>query len=138
MWVVYTLLAAVFAALTTLFAKIGLEKVNSNLATAIRTVIVLVMAWAIVFIFGKHKELQDISLKCWIFLVLSGLATGLSWLCYYKAVQIGEVSKVAAVDKFSLVIVVILAALFLGETINTKTIVGVVLITAGMLLFLWK
>ena len=136
MWVVFALLSAVFAALTSIFAKIGIENVNSNLATAIRTVIVLVMAWLIVFATGKHQQIVDISNKSWIFLVLSGLATGLSWLCYFYALQIGEASKVVPVDKFSVVITMIMAFFILGEVITTKTIIGGLLITAGTLVLI--
>lgn len=136
MWVVFALLSAVFAALTSIFAKIGIENVNSNLATAIRTVIVLVMAWLIVFATGKHQQIVDISTKSWIFLVLSGLATGLSWLCYFYALQIGEASKVVPVDKFSVVITMIMAFFILGEVITTKTIIGGLLITAGTLVLI--
>ena len=136
MWVVFALLSAVFAALTSIFAKIGIENVNSNLATAIRTVIVLVMAWLIVFATGKHQQIVDISTKSWILLVLSGLATGLSWLCYFYALQIGEASKVVPVDKFSVVITMIMAFFILGEVITTKTIIGGLLITAGTLVLI--
>ena len=136
MWVVFALLSAVFAALTSIFAKIGIENVNSNLATAIRTVIVLVMAWLIVFATGKHQQIVDISTKSWIFLVLSGLATGLSWLCYFYALQIGEASKVVPVDKFSVVITMIMAFFILGEVITTKTVIGGLLITAGTLVLI--
>ena len=136
MWVVFALLSAVFAALTSIFAKIGIENVNSNLATAIRTVVVLVMAWLIVFATGKHQQIVDISTKSWIFLVLSGLATGLSWLCYFYALQIGEASKVVPVDKFSVVITMIMAFFILGEVITTKTIIGGLLITAGTLVLI--
>ena len=136
MWVVFALLSAVFAALTSIFAKIGIENVNSNLATAIRTVIVLVMAWLIVFATGKHQQIMDISTKSWVFLVLSGLATGLSWLCYFYALQIGEASKVVPVDKFSVVITMIMAFFILGEVITTKTIIGGLLITAGTLVLI--
>ena len=136
MWVVFALLSAVFAALTSIFAKIGIENVNSNLATAIRTVIVLVMAWLIVFATGKHQQIVDISTKSWIFLVLSGLATGLSWLCYFYALQIGEASKVVPVDKFSVVITMIMAFFILGEVITTKTIIGGLLIKAGTLVLI--
>ena len=136
MWVVFALLSAVFAALTSIFAKIGIENVNSNLATAIRTVIVLVMAWLIVFATGKHQKIVDISTKSWTFLVLSGLATGLSWLCYFYALQIGEASKVVPVDKFSVVITMIMAFFILGEVITTKTIIGGLLITAGTLVLI--
>ena len=136
MWIVFALLSAVFAALTSIFAKIGIENVNSNLATAIRTVVVLVMAWLIVFATGKHQQIVDISTKSWIFLVLSGLATGLSWLCYFYALQIGEASKVVPVDKFSVVITMIMAFFILGEVITTKTIIGGLLITAGTLVLI--
>lgn len=131
MWVVYALLSALFAALTSILAKMGIENVNSNLATAIRTVVVLIMAWGIVFVTGKQKEIVDIVPKSWLFLVLSGIATGLSWLFYYKALQIGEASKVIPVDKFSVVISMVLAFIILGESVNTKTIIGGLLITAG-------
>jgi transporter family protein len=131
MWVVYALLSAFFAALTSIFWKIGIENINSNLATAIRSVVVIVMAWAIVFITGKHNDLVNISHRNLLFLILSGIATGLSWLCYYHALQIGEASKVVPVDKFSVVIGVILAFIVLKETITIKTIIGGVLITAG-------
>ena len=137
MWVVFALLSAVFAALTSIFAKIGIENVNSNLATAIRTVIVLVMAWLIVFATGKHQQIVDISTKRWIFLVLSGLATGLSWLCYFYALQIGEASKVVPVDKFSVVITMVMAFFILGEVITMKTIIGGLLITAGTLVLIF-
>ena len=137
MWVVFALLSAVSAALTSIFAKIGIENVNSNLATAIRTVIVLVMAWLIVFATGKHQQIVDISTKSWIFLVLSGLATGLSWLCYFYALQIGEASKVVPVDKFSVVITMVMAFFILGEVITMKTIIGGLLITAGTLVLIF-
>ena len=137
MWVVFALLSAVFAALTSIFAKVGIENVNSNLATAIRTVIVLVMAWLIVFATGKHQQIVDISTKSWIFLVLSGLATGLSWLCYFYALQIGEASKVVPVDKFSVVITMVMAFFILGEVITMKTIIGGLLITAGTLVLIF-
>ena len=137
MWIVFALLSAVFAALTSIFAKIGIENVNSNLATAIRTVIVLVMAWLIVFATGKHQQITDISTKSWTFLVLSGLATGLSWLCYFYALQIGEASKVVPVDKFSVVITMVMAFFILGEAITTKTIIGGLLITAGTLVLIF-
>ena len=137
MWIVFALLSAVFAALTSIFAKIGIENVNSNLATAIRTVIVLVMAWLIVFATGKHQQITDISTKSWVFLVLSGLATGLSWLCYFYALQIGEASKVVPVDKFSVVITMVMAFFILGEVITMKTIIGGLLITAGTLVLIF-
>jgi transporter family protein len=131
MWIVFALLSAFFAALTSILAKIGIQNVNSNLATAIRTVVVLVMAWGIVFATGKHNEVLNIGQKNIIFLALSGIATGLSWLCYYRALQIGEASKVMPVDKFSLVIGMVMAFVILKETITAKTIIGGVLITIG-------
>jgi transporter family protein len=137
MWAIFALLSAVFAALTSIFAKIGIENVNSNLATAIRTVVVLVMAWGIVLMTGKLNQLPDISSKSWIFLILSGLATGLSWLCYFYALQIGEASKVVPVDKFSVVITMVMAFFILGETVTIKTIVGGILITLGTLVLIF-
>ncbi len=131
MWFVFALLSAVFAAATSILAKIGIEGINSNLATAIRTVVVLIMAWGMVFITGTQNEVADMSAKSWTFLILSGIATGLSWLCYYKALQIGEASKVVPVDKFSVVITMILAFIILKETVTTKVIIGGILITAG-------
>jgi len=131
MWVIYALLSAFFAALTSILAKIGIESVNSNLATAIRTVVVLIMAWGIVFVTGKQHEVANITQKSWLFLTLSGCATGLSWLFYYKALQIGDASKVVPVDKFSVVISMVLAFFILGEAVNTKTIIGGLLITVG-------
>ena len=131
MWIIYALLSAVFAALTSILAKIGIQDVNSNLATAIRTVVVLIMAWGIVFVTGRHHEVVNITQKSWLFLCLSGVATGLSWLFYYKALQIGEASKVIPIDKFSVVISMVLAFLVLKETANAKTIAGGILITAG-------
>lgn len=137
MWAIFALLSAVFAALTSIFAKIGIENVNSNLATAIRTVVVLVMAWGIVLMTGKLNQLPDISSKSWIFLILSGLATGLSWLCYFYALQIGEASKVVPVDKFSVVITMVMAFFLLGETVTVKTIIGGILITLGTLILIF-
>lgn len=133
MWFVFALLSAVFAALTSILAKVGMEGINSNLATAIRTGVVLIMAWGIVWVSGTVGGISAISTRGWGFLILSGLATGASWLCYYRALQIGEASRVVPVDKFSVVITMILAFLFLHETIDWKTIVGGVLITAGTL-----
>ncbi len=133
MWAIFALLSAVFAALTSIFAKIGIENVNSNLATAIRTFIVLIMAWGIVFLTGKFNQISDISTRSWTFLILSGLATGLSWLCYFYALQIGDASKVVPVDKFSVVITMIMAFFILGEAVTVKTILGGLLITAGTL-----
>ena len=131
MWIVYALLSAIFAALTSILAKIGIENINSNLATAIRTVVVLIMAWGIVFISGTLNQVNNISQKSWLFLILSGISTGLSWLFYYKALQIGEASKVVPIDKFSVVITMILAFVILKETANIKTILGGIFITVG-------
>lgn len=131
MWAVYALLSAFFAALTSILAKAGISGVHSNLATAIRTVVVLLMAWGIVFITGKQNEVANITQKSWIFLCLSGVATGLSWLFYYKALQIGEASKVVPVDKFSVVISMVMAFFILGESITTKSVIGGLLITLG-------
>lgn len=133
MWFVFALLSAVFAALTSILAKVGMEGINSNLATAIRTGVVLIMAWGIVWVSGTVGGISAISTRGWVFLILSGLATGASWLCYYRALQIGEASRVVPVDKFSVVITMVLAFLFLHETVDWKTIVGGVLITAGTL-----
>ena len=131
MWVAFALLSAFFAALTSILAKIGIKGIDSNLATAIRTVVVLIMAWGIVFISGVSNQVSNIGTKSWIFLILSGLATGASWLFYYKALQIGEASKVVPIDKFSVVISMILAFIILKETITVKTIVGGIFITIG-------
>ena len=133
MRVLFAILAAVFAALTSIFVKVGIENVDSNLATAIRTVVVVGMAWGIVFLTGAHTGIGSINTKSWIFLIISGLATGASWLCYYKAIQVGEVSKVAPIDKLSVVITVALAVIFLHEQFTLKTGIGVGLITAGTL-----
>ena len=133
MWAVFAFLSAVFAALTSILAKVGIEGVNSNLATAVRTVVVLAMVWGMVFITNTQDGIMDISKKSWIFLILSGLATGASWLCYYKALQIGEASKVVPIDKLSVVITLILAVIFLHENMNAKSILGSLLITAGTL-----
>ena len=137
MWVLFALLSAFFAALTTIFAKIGLQSINSNLAVAIRTVIVLVMAWAIVLFSGKHNEIVHIGQKNLLFLILSGIATGLSWLFYYRALQIGEASKVIPIDKFSLVLGMIMAFLILKETITIKTIIGGIFITIGTFILIF-
>lgn len=131
MWFVFALLSALFAALTSILAKIGIDNINSNLATAIRTAVVLIMAWGMVFIAGTQSQIVDISKKSWIFLILSGIATGLSWLCYYKALQIGEASKVVPIDKFSVVITMILAFVVLKEAVTVKTVIGGILITLG-------
>ena len=136
MWAVYALLSALFAAATSILAKVGIEGVNSNLATAIRTVVVLVMAWGIVFITGKQHDVGNITQKSWMFLALSGVATGLSWLFYYKALQMGDASKVVPVDKFSVVISLLMAFAILGEAVNAKTIIGGLLITAGTIVLI--
>ena len=133
MWALFALLSALFAALTSILAKIGIDGVNSNLATAIRTVVVLAMAWGMVFLTDAQNGLGGISKKSWMFLILSGLATGASWLCYYKALQMGEASKVVPIDKLSVVITLILAFAFLGEKFTVKSAVGALLITAGTL-----
>lgn len=133
MWFVFALLSAIFAALTSILAKVGIEDVSSNLATAIRTVAVLVMAWGMVFLTGTQSGLSSISKKSWIFLILSGLATGASWLCYYRALQIGDASKVVPVDKLSVVITLVLAFIFLHEQFTVKSLIGCVLIAAGTL-----
>ena len=130
-WILFAFLSAFFAALTSILVKIGIQNVNSNLATAIRTIVVLLMSWAIVFITGKHNEVANIEHKNLLFLVLSGIATGLSWLCYYRALQLGEASKVIPIDKFSLVIGMAMAFIILKEAITIKTIIGGVLITIG-------
>jgi len=134
MWFLFALLSAVFAALTSILAKVGINGVNSNLATAIRTVVVVIMAWGIVFLTNAQNGLSGISRKSWLFLILSGLATGASWLCYYKALQIGEASKVVPIDKLSVVITLILAFVFLHETFTTKSLIGCILIGAGTLI----
>ena len=133
MWLLFAILSSVFAALTSILAKVGINGVDSNLATAIRTAVVLLMAWLMVFITSAHAGIADIGKKSWIFLILSGLATGASWLCYYKALQMGEVSKVAPVDKLSVVITLVLAFVFLHEELTVKSVVGCVLIGAGTL-----
>lgn len=133
MWLVFALLSAVFAALTTILAKIGIQGVNSNLATAIRTMVVVAMAWGMVFLTDAQKGLGGISRKSWIFLILSGLATGASWLCYYRALQMGEASKVVPIDKLSVVLTLILAFVFLHEQFTPKSLIGCVLIAAGTL-----
>ena len=133
MWFVLALLSAVFAALTSIFAKIGIDGVSSNLATAIRTVVVVIMAWGMVFLTNAQKGIVAIGTKSWIFLILSGLATGASWLCYYKALQLGEASKVVPIDKLSVVITWILAFVFLHEQFTIQSLVGCILIGAGTL-----
>ncbi|MDY5242551.1 MAG: EamA family transporter [Eubacterium sp.] len=134
LWALFAVLSAVFAALTSILAKIGIENVDSNLATAVRTVVVVAMSWLMVFITNAQSGLTNISKKSWIFLILSGLATGASWLCYYKAIQMGEVSKVVPIDKMSVVITLILAVVFLHEDFNAKSVIGAVLITVGTLI----
>lgn len=136
MWFFFALLSAVFAALTSILAKIGIEGVPSNLATAIRTVVVVLMAWAMVFLTNSQTEIVNISRKSWLFLILSGLATGASWLCYYKALQMGNATEVSAVDKFSLVITLVLAFFFLQDVLTFKTIIGCILITIGTLVMI--
>ena len=133
MWFVLALASAIFAALTSILAKIGIEGVNSNLATAIRTFVVLAMSWAMVFITNTQSGIFSVSKRSWIFLILSGLATGASWLCYYKALQMGEVSKVVPIDKLSVVITLILAFVFLHEQFTVKSLIGTVLLTVGTL-----
>lgn len=134
MWFVFALLSAVFAALTSVLAKVGIDGVNSNLATAIRTGVVLVMAWVMVFITNAQGGITSIGKKSWIFLILSGLATGASWLCYYKALQIGDATKVVPVDKLSVVITLVLAFVFLHESFTAKSLIGCILIGAGTLI----
>ena len=131
MWAIFAILSAIFAALTSILAKVGIEGVNSNLATAVRTIVVVLMAWFMVFVTGNLNGIIDISKKSWLFLILSGLATGASWLCYYKALQLGEASKVVPIDKLSIVITIVLAFIFLGEQITLKTLIGCCLIVTG-------
>lgn len=133
MWLLFALLSAVFAALTSILAKIGIEGVNSNLATAIRTVVVLAMSWGMVFLTNAQGGISGISRKSWLFLILSGLATGASWLCYYKALQLGDASKVVPIDKLSVVITLVLAFVFLHEQFTAKSLIGCVLVTVGTL-----
>lgn len=133
MWILYAAGSAFFAALTAILAKIGISGINSNLATAVRTIFVLVMAWVLVFVTHGTGGLREISGRGWLFLALSGLATGASWLCYYRALQLGPTAPVVTIDKFSLVLTVLLAALLLHERINGKTLLGVLLVTAGAL-----
>ena len=134
MWFILALLSAIFAALTSILSKVGMDGVNSNLATAIRTVVVVVMSWGMVFITNAQNGIGDISKKSWLFLILSGLATGASWLCYYKALQLGDVSKVVSIDKLSVVITLILAFVFLHEELTAKSLIGCILIGIGTLL----
>ena len=134
MWALFALGSAVFAALTSILAKIGIEGVNSNLATAVRTVVVVLMAWGMVFLTGGQSGISEITRKSWLFLILSGLATGASWLCYYRALQVGQASKVVPIDKLSVVITLVLAFVLLREPFTSRTILGAVLITAGTLI----
>ena len=134
MWMIFALLSAVFAALTSILAKVGIENVDSNLATAVRTVVVVAMAWGMVFLTKTQSGITEISRKSWLFLILSGLATGASWLCYYKALQMGETSKVVPIDKLSVVITLVLAFVFLHEEFTTKSMIGCTLIGAGTML----
>jgi transporter family protein len=137
MWWIYALLSALFAALTALFAKIGIKGVDTDLATAIRTVVVIMLAWAIVFVKGTNSTIGMLTRQNWIFLILSGCATGLSWICYFKALQLGKISQVAPVDKLSVALAIILAAVFLGETITLKTGIAAALIISGTLVLIF-
>ena len=134
MWMILALLSALFAALTSILAKVGIEGVDSTLATAIRTVVVVIMAWGMVFVTNTQNGILEIGLKSWVFLILSGLATGASWLCYYRALQLGEASKVVPIDKLSVVITLVLAFIFLHEKFTPKSLIGCALIGAGTLL----
>ena len=136
MWFIFALLSAVFAALTSILAKVGIDGVNSNLATAIRTVVVVIMAWGMVFLTHAQSGISEISRKSWLFLILSGLATGASWLCYYRALQIGEASKVVPIDKLSVVITLVLAFIFLHEEFTVKSLIGCILIGIGTLVMI--
>ncbi len=136
MWLVFAILSSVFAALTSILAKIGIDGVNSNLATAIRTAVVLAMSWLMVFVTGAQSGISEINKRSWMFLIFSGLATGASWLCYYKALQIGEASKVVPIDKMSVVLTLILAFIFLHEQFTAKTLAGMILLTAGTILMI--
>lgn len=133
MWILFAFLSALFAALTSILAKVGIEGVNSNLATAIRTVVVVIMAWGMVFLTNTQNKISEISTKSWLFLILSGLATGASWLCYYRALQLGDASKVVPIDKLSVIITLVLAFVFLHEDFTAKALIGCVLIGAGTL-----
>lgn len=136
MWLIFAILSSVFAALTSILAKIGIDGVNSNLATAIRTAVVLAMSWLMVFVTNAQSGISEINKRSWIFLILSGLATGASWLCYYKALQIGEASKVVPIDKMSVVLTLILAFVFLHEQFTARTLAGMALLTAGTILMI--
>ena len=133
MWFVFALLSAIFAALTSILAKVGIDGINSNLATAIRTVVVVVMAWGMVFLTNTQSGILEMSRKSWVFLILSGLATGASWLCYYKALQIGKASQVVPIDRLSVIITLILAFIFLHEKFTTKSLIGCILMGVGTL-----
>jgi transporter family protein len=137
MWWIYALLSALFAALTAIFAKIGIKGVDTDLATAIRTVVIIILAWAIVFVKGSNNTIGSLTRQNWTFLVLSGLATGLSWVCYFKALQLGKVSQVAPVDKLSVALAIVLAAVFLGETLTVKTTVAALLIISGTMVLIF-
>jgi bacterial/archaeal transporter family protein len=137
-WIGWSLLSAFFAGLTAVLAKVGVSEVNSNLATAIRTTVILLFAWSIAFFTAKPIQLTALGGRTWLFLTLSGIATGLSWLCYFRALQLGNASQVAPVDKLSVVFVVVLAALFLREPISVRTGFGITLIVAGALVLAWK
>lgn len=136
MWLIFAILSSVFAALTSILAKIGIDGVNSNLATAIRTAVVLALSWLMVFVTGAQSGISEINKRNWIFLILSGLATGASWLCYYKALQTGEASKVIPIDKMSVVLTLILAFIFLHEQFTAKTLVGIIFLTTGTILMI--
>lgn len=136
MWLIFAILSSVFAALTSILAKIGIDGVNSNLATAIRTAVVLAMSWLMVFVTGAQSGISEINKRSWMFLIFSGLATGASWLCYYKALQIGEASKVVSIDKMSVVLTLILAFIFLHEQFTAKTMAGMILLTVGTILMI--
>lgn len=136
MWLIFAILSSVFAALTSILEKIGIDGVNSNLATAIRTAVVLALSWLMVFVTGAQSGISEINKRNWMFLILSGLATGASWLCYYKALQIGEASKVIPIDKMSVVLTLILAFIFLHEQFTAKTLVGIIFLTTGTILMI--
>lgn len=136
MWLIFAILSSVFAALTSILAKIGIDGVNSNLATAIRTAVVLALSWLMVFVTGVQSGISEINKRNWMFLILSGLATGASWLCYYKALQTGEASKVIPIDKMSVVLTLILAFIFLHEQFTAKTLVGIIFLTTGTILMI--
>lgn len=136
MWLIFAILSSVFAALTSILAKIGIDGVNSNLATAIRTAVVLALSWLMVFVTGAQSGISEINKRNWMFLILSGLATGASWLCYYKALQIGEASKVIPIDKMSVVLSLILAFIFLHEQFTAKTLAGIIFLTVGTILMI--